>query len=234
MRRNRIKVLTVILSILSISLVGTSTYAHSGRTDSRGGHKDNKNKSGLGSYHYHCGGHPAHLHTNGVCPYSSNNESSNSKPNNSNNTTKPIESKKIKATEIQINETITDIEVGETKQLTTTIKPSGVTDKKVSWKSSNDKIIAITSNGKIQAMAPGKASVTVITSNGKTATIGINVIEKEEENLVENVNISNSGSTNNIINNLNDKQEDSGFIGGIVALGMIGGCGYIGYRKIKR
>lgn len=44
--------------------------AHSGRTDSRGGHKDNKNKSGLGSYHYHCGGHPAHLHPNGVCPYS--------------------------------------------------------------------------------------------------------------------------------------------------------------------
>ncbi|HJD31451.1 MAG TPA: peptidoglycan-binding protein [Candidatus Eisenbergiella stercorigallinarum] len=44
--------------------------AHSGRTDARGGHRDNKNKSGLGSYHYHCGGHPAHLHPNGVCPYS--------------------------------------------------------------------------------------------------------------------------------------------------------------------
>lgn len=43
--------------------------AHSGRTDSNGGHRDNKNKSGLGSYHYHCGGHPAHLHKNGVCPY---------------------------------------------------------------------------------------------------------------------------------------------------------------------
>lgn len=43
--------------------------AHSGRTDRYGGHRDNKNKSGLGSYHYHCGGHPAHLHENGVCPY---------------------------------------------------------------------------------------------------------------------------------------------------------------------
>ncbi|MDM8297016.1 peptidoglycan-binding protein [Enterocloster aldenensis] len=43
--------------------------AHSGRTDASGGHRDNKNKSGLGSYHYHCGGHPAHLHTDGVCPY---------------------------------------------------------------------------------------------------------------------------------------------------------------------
>lgn len=44
--------------------------AHSGRTDSSGGHHDNKNKSGLGSYHYHCGGYPAHLHDGGVCPYS--------------------------------------------------------------------------------------------------------------------------------------------------------------------
>ena len=43
--------------------------AHSGRTDSSGGHRDNKNKSGLGSYHYHCGGYPAHLHPDGVCPY---------------------------------------------------------------------------------------------------------------------------------------------------------------------
>ena len=45
--------------------------ARSGRTDRYGGHRDNKNKSGLGSYHYHCGGHPAHLHENGVCPYAS-------------------------------------------------------------------------------------------------------------------------------------------------------------------
>lgn len=45
--------------------------AHSGRTDANGGHKDNKNKSGLGSYHYHCGGYSPHLHENGECPYSS-------------------------------------------------------------------------------------------------------------------------------------------------------------------
>lgn len=33
--------------------------AHQGRTDAQGGHHDYKNKSGLGSYHYHCGGHEA-------------------------------------------------------------------------------------------------------------------------------------------------------------------------------
>ena len=54
---------------ITMNSVGSFSYAHSGRTDSSGGHRDNKNKSGLGSYHYHCGGYPAHLHNNGGCPY---------------------------------------------------------------------------------------------------------------------------------------------------------------------
>lgn len=71
---------TLLLLSATVLLGGVSPYipetgmhivaeAHSGRTDGNGGHRDNKNKSGLGSYHYHCGGHPAHLHTNGTCPY---------------------------------------------------------------------------------------------------------------------------------------------------------------------
>lgn len=63
----------VLIGFASVSVavpdVALTVEAHSGRTDARGGHKDNKNASGLGSYHYHCGGYPAHLHPNGVCPY---------------------------------------------------------------------------------------------------------------------------------------------------------------------
>jgi len=58
--------------VLFAPMAYSGTYvvvAHSGRTDANGGHKDNKNVNGLGSYHYHCGGHPAHLHINGKCPY---------------------------------------------------------------------------------------------------------------------------------------------------------------------
>lgn len=58
-----------IIVLAIILFLPVLTFAHSGRTDSSGGHKDNKNKSGLGSYHYHCGGYPAHLHSNGSCPY---------------------------------------------------------------------------------------------------------------------------------------------------------------------
>jgi hypothetical protein len=40
------------------------SFAHSGRTDGKGGHHDNIN----GGYHYHHG-YPAHDHPNGTCPY---------------------------------------------------------------------------------------------------------------------------------------------------------------------
>lgn len=63
--RKRIYTLAIVFTFIFTSI----SFAHSGRTDSSGGHRDNKNKSGLGSYHYHCGGYPAHLHKNGACPY---------------------------------------------------------------------------------------------------------------------------------------------------------------------
>lgn len=67
-----------IIAVITIVLVsiGNISYSHSGRTDSSGGHHDYKNKSGLGSYHYHHGYGP-HLHTNG-CPYEGGGSSSNS------------------------------------------------------------------------------------------------------------------------------------------------------------
>lgn len=60
------KIITVTMAMI---LVCGNLYAHNGKTDSNGGHKDSKNVSGLGTYHYHCGEHPAHLHENGLCPY---------------------------------------------------------------------------------------------------------------------------------------------------------------------
>ena len=56
--------MTMILSCL----LSISVYAHPGKTDSKGGHHDYNNVSGLGSYHYHHG-ESAHLHENGICLY---------------------------------------------------------------------------------------------------------------------------------------------------------------------
>lgn len=69
------KVSSSFLIFILVLTMPLTALAHSGRTDSSGGHRDNKNKSGLGSYHYHCGGYPAHLHDGGVCPYTYDNNS---------------------------------------------------------------------------------------------------------------------------------------------------------------
>lgn len=66
------------LCCLMVACMPVAALAHPGRTDSAGGHKDNKNASGLGAYHYHCDGNPPHLHKGGVCPYASSSSSGSS------------------------------------------------------------------------------------------------------------------------------------------------------------
>lgn len=77
-----IKKILVFCMCICLSFSSFVSFAHSGRTDSNGGHHDYKNKSGLGDYHYHHGMGP-HLHENGVCPYSSQAKSSSDTKNTS-------------------------------------------------------------------------------------------------------------------------------------------------------
>ena len=47
MRKNKWKIVSVLLITLSLISIQLNTYTHSGRTDANGGHRDNKNKSGF-------------------------------------------------------------------------------------------------------------------------------------------------------------------------------------------
>lgn len=58
------KVLCIAFAIICVLSFTVLCFAHSGRTDSSGGHRD----SSTGEYHYHHG-YPAHQHPNGKCPY---------------------------------------------------------------------------------------------------------------------------------------------------------------------
>lgn len=77
------KVCVMFICLCLLSSYTSISLAHSGRTDSSGGHHDYKNASGLGSYHYHCGGYPAHLHENGICPYSGDSSGTSTTSNSS-------------------------------------------------------------------------------------------------------------------------------------------------------
>lgn len=173
----KVVALVVIAMIVSMPIIN---LAHSGRTDSSGGHKDNKNASGLGSYHYHCSGHPAHLHTGGVCPYSAPAPTpapaaTTSTTTSNSSTKKSTKPAKVNPTSIEIAEDDLEILIGETKKLTATVLPSNAEDKSVTWKSSNKEVVMIDSEGELVAMGIGEAQVTASTSNGKQAKIKVTV-----------------------------------------------------------
>ncbi|OKZ75600.1 MAG: hypothetical protein BHW00_01515 [Clostridium sp. 26_22] len=234
MRKNKKKIISILLIILSIISIGVNAYAHSGRTDSSGGHKDNNNKSGLGSYH--CGGHPAHLHTNGVCPYSSSSSASKSSTSSSSSSSAKTTSTvptTIAVTDIKINENVTNMEEGENKKLTTIITPDNATDKNITWKSSDESIATVSTTGEVTAKKYGTVDITATSTNGKTSTIKINIKESPK---TENSAIINTSSTNknNITNTTINSNEDANPLAKIITLGLLGGGGYLGYKKFKK
>lgn len=301
--KNKKKIMLIILMIFSIISIGLNAYGHSGRTDANGGHKDNKNKSGLGSYHYHCGGHPAHLHTNGVCPYSSSKQSSKSTTTtaptqskssttgtsaqskssatststqskgsttststqsknsttststqsksstsstqlqNKNSTTSSIIAENnqetpvttiVNPTGIQIDETIKNIEVGESKTLTATITPSNATDKNITWKTSNESIATINTTGQIIAKKSGTVEITATTTNGKTSTAQINIKEEQKNDNSNIIKTSSTTKINTTNNTTSNKKENSSPVGGILALGLLGGGSFGGYKIYQK
>ena len=84
-------------------------------------------------------------------------------------TEKPTEVKDVKATSITLSKSTLALKVGGTETLTATIAPANVTDKTVTWSTSNAKVATV-SNGTVKAVANGTATVTAKTANGKMAT----------------------------------------------------------------
>lgn len=146
---------TIILGTILITVSSAiPTFAHSGRTDSSGGHRDNQNKSGLGSYHYHCGGYPAHLHDGGYCPYTD-----------------------VMPSSVKIKVAKTTLDVGEELSIDAIVSPSNACDTDVTWDSSNPSVISVY-GGEIVAKNPGTATITAETINGKKNSVKITVKEK--------------------------------------------------------
>lgn len=163
------KIIKTLLSWLCIFALATTALAHSGRTDSDGGHRDNKNKSGLGSYHYHCGGYPAHLHTYGYCPYHD-----------------------VFPTRVKVKAEKTTLGIGEKVSVTATVSPSNACDTRVWWESSDPDVVRV-SDGVIEAVGYGTATITAQSFNEKSGSVTITVKEITAEKV--DITDSRSGET---------------------------------------
>jgi uncharacterized protein YjdB len=81
-------------------------------------------------------------------------------------------------TGVSLNKTSLEITEGDFSELIATISPSNATNKNVSWTSS-DETIATVEHGKVKAIKPGSATITVTTEDGgHTATCQVTVKER--------------------------------------------------------
>lgn len=159
----RIKQLLIIcLSVLLAICCTITTFAHSGRTDGSGGHKDNKNKSGLGSYHYHCGGYPAHLHRGGYCPYTN-----------------------VFPSSVSITVGKKVLGIGEKTDISGAVYPANSCNTNITWDCSDSSVVRM-KNGTIEAVGYGTATITAKSFNGKVGSVKITVKEITAEKVTIN------------------------------------------------
>lgn len=84
----------------------------------------------------------------------------------------------VKVSKVALNKTSATLtKKGQTLQLKATVTPSNAANKAVSWKSSNTKVVKVSSTGKITAVANGTATITATAKDGskKKATCKVTV-----------------------------------------------------------
>lgn len=80
------------------------------------------------------------------------------------------------ATKVSLNKTSVKINVGDTVKLKATVSPNN-SNTTVTWTSSNTKVATVNNSGSVKGIKKGSATITVKTSNGKSAQCKITVEE---------------------------------------------------------
>lgn len=109
----------------------------------------------------------------------------------------------IEPTGVELNTTNKTMVVNTTDKLVAIVKPDNAKDKTVTWSSNNPNVITVDKNGNIKAVGLGEATITVKTSNGKTATAKVTSDVKSITLNVTNNTISKYGTITSTTINVN-------------------------------
>lgn len=82
-----------------------------------------------------------------------------------------------KAKSISLNKTAVTKYVGQKFTLKATVRPAAAAGVKVTWKSSNEKVAAVSKKGKVTLVGPGTAKITARTKNGKKAYCTVKALQ---------------------------------------------------------
>ncbi len=102
-------------------------------------------------------------------------------------------------TDVTLSQDKADLtKVGETLQLTATVKPSYADNKTITWKSSDEKVATVDKDGKVTAVANGTATITATSADGKhsaTAAITVKIAPEKLTLTAENKTLTKVGET---------------------------------------
>ena len=86
----------------------------------------------------------------------------------------------VPVTGVELGDDSIDLTVGDTQTLVAVVKPADATNKNVTWSSSEPNVATVDATGKVTAVAPGQATITVTTVDGnKTDTCVVTVSAEE-------------------------------------------------------
>ena len=90
-----------------------------------------------------------------------------------------VKAKAVSVTEVTLDRTELTLTEGEAETLTATVRPDNADNRKVTWSSDKTDVATVGGDGKVTAVKPGVAVVTVTTEDGgKTATCKVTVKAK--------------------------------------------------------
>lgn len=211
-KKRKINIITIAITI-AISMFNV-VYAHPGRTDSSGGHKDKNNVSGLGSYHYHCEGYDAHLHEGGVCPYSAPSVSTTTTPS------QPVQQETVVGSEPAtpvVTETPVTVPAVQEKVEPVQQEVQALVEEKVE---TVEEVIETEDNTEISEEVIKEEAAEEVVNEVEEEEKKVEVVaeQKESSNIAENV--------------VTDETTEDDTLAGIVGLGAIGG-GVYWFKKRK-
>lgn len=90
----------------------------------------------------------------------------------------------INPKDIRLSNTVSNITVGKTLQLTAEVLPADANNKTVKWTASDSGVATVDQNGLVKAVTPGSCVITVSAANGVEAKCSVTVTKPLEDTLI--------------------------------------------------